>query len=242
MPTGYRIVARYEPSQIHVVGNRPVVMAGGDYYDVFSFDGRQFVIVLGDAAGHGVKACLSIMTMHTLMSMIRDRRFAHTAEFVTEVNRRLCQSDIIGGEQGGFITLLYCALDAAQHLLQWTSAGHPMPLLQNLATNEVTMMGSKDQGGLPLVVTKDWEYVPCEATIPPNSRVLLYTDGLDEAFPESGEKHEQFGLQGIINTLKATANVPLDQALEQLFHDSHAATRGSGRHDDTSVVLLERFE
>ncbi len=33
------------------------------------------VIVLGDAAGHGVKACMSIMTMHTLISMIRDRRF-----------------------------------------------------------------------------------------------------------------------------------------------------------------------
>nr|MCU0874857.1 response regulator [Pirellulaceae bacterium] len=32
MPAGYRIVARYEPSQIRVFGDRPVVMAGGDYY------------------------------------------------------------------------------------------------------------------------------------------------------------------------------------------------------------------
>ena len=29
-------------------------------------------------------------------------------------------------------------------------------------------------------------------------------------------------------------------ALEKLFFDSNAATKGSGRHDDTSVVLLER--
>jgi phosphoserine phosphatase RsbU/P len=68
-------VARYESSQIRVLGDRPVVMAGGDYYDVFSFDDGQVVLVLGDAAGHGVKACMSIMTMHTLISMIRDRRF-----------------------------------------------------------------------------------------------------------------------------------------------------------------------
>jgi serine phosphatase RsbU (regulator of sigma subunit) len=241
MPTGYRVAARYEPSQIHVVGDRPVVMAGGDYYDVFSFDGQQFMMVLGDAAGHGVKACLSIMTMHTLMSMIRDRRFAHTAEFVTEINRRLCDSTIIGGEQGGFITLLYCVLDGASHRLQWTSAGHPMPLLQDLATNEVRHMANKEDGGLPLVVTSEWEYVPCEAIIPPNSRVLLYTDGLDEAFPEGGEEHLQFGEKGIIQTLKATRDRPLQEALEQLFHDSNAATHGAGRHDDTSIVLLERF-
>ena len=93
MPAGYKIVARYEPSQIRVFGDRPVVMAGGDYYDVFNMQGSEIVIVLGDAAGHGVKACMSIMTMHTLISMIRDRRFADTAEFVTEVNRRLCNSD-----------------------------------------------------------------------------------------------------------------------------------------------------
>src|SRR5436190_17555411 len=32
---GYKIVARYEPSEIRVLGDRPVVMAGGDYYDAF---------------------------------------------------------------------------------------------------------------------------------------------------------------------------------------------------------------
>ncbi|HPM84320.1 MAG TPA: SpoIIE family protein phosphatase, partial [Candidatus Anammoximicrobium sp.] len=111
MPKGYKIVARYEPSQIRVFGEQPVVMAGGDYYDVFNLEGNQIVIVLGDAAGHGVKACMSIMTMHTLISMIRDRRFADTAEFVTEVNRRLCNSTVVSADQGGFITLLYCTLD-----------------------------------------------------------------------------------------------------------------------------------
>jgi serine phosphatase RsbU (regulator of sigma subunit) len=240
MPAGYKILARYEPSQIRVVGDRPVVMAGGDYYDVFSFDDDQVVLVLGDAAGHGVKACMSIMTMHTLISMIRDRRFPSTAEFVTEVNRRLCKSDIIGADQGGFITLLYCTLDARRHVLEWTSAGHPMPLLQDLTTNEVRKLGTKEEGGLPLVIDEAWDYEQCAAEIPPNSRLLLYTDGLDEAFPEHGTEDEQFGEEGIIATLQDTADLPLEEALERLFQDSHDATRGTGRHDDTSVVLLER--
>ncbi|NLF69748.1 MAG: SpoIIE family protein phosphatase [Candidatus Anammoximicrobium sp.] len=240
MPQGYKIVARYEPSQIRVFGEQPVVMAGGDYYDVFNLEGNQIVIVLGDAAGHGVKACMSIMTMHTLISMIRDRRFADTAEFVTEVNRRLCHSTVISADQGGFITLLYCTLDPVTHRFEWTSAGHPMPLLQDLATNEIHKLGSKEEGGLPLIIDEDWEYEKCQIEVPRNCRILLYTDGLDEAFPQDGKEEDQFGEVGIIKTLKDSINLPLAETLERLFHDSNEATQGTGRHDDTSVVLLER--
>ncbi len=42
MPAGYKIVARYEPSQIRVFGEQPVVMAGGDYYDVFNMEGAKW--------------------------------------------------------------------------------------------------------------------------------------------------------------------------------------------------------
>jgi phosphoserine phosphatase RsbU/P len=240
MPKGYKILARYESSQIRVLGDRPVVMAGGDYYDVFSFDDGQVVLVLGDAAGHGVKACMSIMTMHTLISMIRDRRFPNTAEFVTEVNRRLCNSDIIGADQGGFITLLYCTLDSNRNILEWTSAGHPMPMIQDMATGEVRKLGTKEEGGLPLVIDEDWEYEQCSAEIPDNSRILLYTDGLDEALAEPGSDADQFGEDGIINTLKETLNMPLEEVLDRLFLDSLEATGGIGRHDDTSVVIIER--
>jgi serine phosphatase RsbU (regulator of sigma subunit) len=115
-----------------------------------------------------------------------------------------------------------------------------MPLLQDLTTNEVRKLGSKELGGLPLVIDEDWEYEKCEFTIPENSRILLYTDGLDEAFPEDGDEEDQFGEKGIIATLKDCVNASIDETLDRLFHDSHEATGGSGRHDDTSVVLLER--
>jgi hypothetical protein len=65
---------------------------------------------------------------------------------------------------------------------------------------------------------------------------------LEEAFPNDGERHQQFGVQGIIATMQATAKDPLETTLERLFADSHAATRGAGRLDDTSVMLIERGE
>jgi len=239
-PEGYYVVARYEPAQIRIVGNSPVTMAGGDYYDVFNLDNEKMIMLVGDASGHGVKACMSIMTMHTLIRMIRDQRYPNTVDFVSEVNRRLCGSDIVRDE-GGFITLLYSTLDLNIHRLFFTSAGQPMPLLQDLSTNEVRPMGTEDEGGLPLAIDSDWVYHECEVYIPENSRVLIYTDGLDEAFPADGDQmHDQFGIKGITKTLQECRDMPLDQVLARLFHDSNLATQGCGRHDDTSVVLLER--
>ena len=238
--TGYKVVARYEPSQIQVLGDRPVVMAGGDYYDAFCLRENTLVMMLGDAAGHGVKACMSIMTMHTLIGMIRSQTYWDTAEFVTDVNRRLCKSSIVAGDQGGFITLLYCSLDLEKHVLQWTSAGHPIPLIQDLKTNEVCAVGSADQAGLPLVVSEDWNYPSWQVELPPGSRLILYTDGLEEAFPSDNERHQQFGIQGIIATLRETVKEPLETVLEELFAASNRATKGAGRLDDTSIMLLER--
>ena len=239
---GYRIVARYEPSQIQVLGGRPVVMAGGDYYDAFRLGDKSLVMILGDAAGHGMKACMSIMTMHTLMGMIRSQSYGDTAEFVGDVNRRLAKSSIVAGDAGGFITLLYASLDLERHELQWTSAGHPLPLLHDLETNEVWPLGTTDQAGLPLVVADEWTYPSWKTPLPTRCRVLLYSDGLEEAFPNDNERHRQFGVTGIIRTLQAGRSQPVEEVLESLFAASHAATNGAGRLDDTSIMLLERAE
>ncbi len=239
-PTGYEICARYEPSQIQVVGGRTVTLAGGDYYDVFSLDDNNVVLLVGDASGHGMKAAVSIMTMHTLVRMIRTHQYVDTAVFMSAVNDQLADHSVVNDE-GGFITLLYAILNLERHELQWSSSGHPVPMLQDMSTGAVTLMGPEDAGGLPLAIMPNVEYDSYISPIPEHSRLLLCTDGLEEAFPEGKSGvHQQFGIDGISDTMKKTQTLSLDEALNALFHDSNAFTQGSGRHDDTSVVFLER--
>lgn len=241
-PAGYEMCARYESSQIRVVGGRPVTMAGGDYYDVFNLDDKNIVLLVGDASGHGMKAAMSIMVMHTLVRLIRTRRYQDTAAFVAEINDQLAEMSVVNDE-GGFITLLYAILRLDTHDIQWTSAGHPLPLVQDLETGEIRPMADGDPSGLPLAVVPGVEYETITSPLPKHCRVLLYTDGLAEAFPEgSDEAVLQFGEQGIIRTLRETAHLSVADTMERLFHDSNEFTQGSGRHDDTSVVLIERLK
>lgn len=238
-PEGYTVSARYESSQIRVLGGQPVTLAGGDYYDVFTLQDDRMIMLVGDASGHGMKACMSIMTMHTLIRMIRSNEYSDTASFVEEVNKHLCDQTVVN-EDGGFITLLYAILNSETNELQWTSAGHPFPMIQNMETNEVTNLGEEDDGGLPLGIVGEADYSIQTSKIPNNSRLLVFTDGLQEAFPEGGQRHTEFGLDGITKALQESRDMPLDQALQYLFSESNAFTKGLGRHDDTSVVLMER--
>ncbi|MCI0458273.1 MAG: serine/threonine-protein phosphatase [Gemmataceae bacterium] len=239
-PPGYRISARYEPSQVSVFGDRPVVMAGGDYYDVFRPDERTLVVLIGDASGHGLKACMSIMAMHTLVRMIHGNYYRDTSSFVAEVNQRLCENSIVQSD-GGFITMFYAAIDTVDHAMTWTSAGHPLAQVQDLETNEVTQVGTEDEGGLPLAVAPGVDYPAGRFQLPPNSRLLLYSDGLTDAFAHDSPGHQAFGVEGLRKAMQDARDADIDKALEHVFHASNLFTHGSGRHDDTSVVLVERL-
>jgi sigma-B regulation protein RsbU (phosphoserine phosphatase) len=182
---------------------------------------------------------MSIMTMHTLVRMLAGDRFRDTAAFVAEINQRLCENSIVQSG-GGFITLLYASLDTVNHQVTWTSAGHPPPLLHRLDTNEVIAVGTSADGGPPLGIAPGLDYDALSFTLPPRSRLLLYTDGLTDALPESGDGRAAFGVKGITDVLQACRDRPLEEALDSLFQASHAYTGSQGRHDDTSSLLLER--
>ena len=56
----------------------------------------------------------------------------------------------------------------------------------------------------------------------------------------AGRDATLFGVDGICRTLRDTRDQSLEEAMEALFRASGEFTEGEGRHDDTSVVLVER--
>jgi serine phosphatase RsbU (regulator of sigma subunit) len=224
---------------VTVEGDQPVVLAGGDYYDVFPIDDSTLVLLIGDASGHGLKACMSIITMHTLIRMVTADRYRNTARFVTEINRLLCDNSIVQSG-GGFITMFYAIIDTRGHTMTWSSAGHPLALVHDLDNDEIIPVGTNADGGLPLAISSEIEYEAKTVGLPPRSRVLIFSDGLTDALAP-GDGGAMFGMPGIYKAMHSARAESLAEALERLFAESRAFTQGTGRHDDTSVVLVERY-
>jgi phosphoserine phosphatase RsbU/P len=239
-PDGFSMVGRYESSQIRVIGSQPVTLAGGDYYESFTLPDNRVVLLIGDASGHGMKACMSIFTMHTLIRMIRFDDYLDASRLVAHVNQQLSRQSIVG-DGGGFITMLYGVFDPSSREFSWASAGHQMPVLHNLETNEVVEVADAESAsGLPIGIFEDAEYETNTTVVPRRSRLLLYTDGLIEAFPANTHgEHVEFGMKGLENTMRTVRESSVEVCLERLFADSFAFTQGAGRHDDTSVLILE---
>jgi serine phosphatase RsbU (regulator of sigma subunit) len=137
--------------------------------------------------------------------------------------------------------MFYAAVDTVEHTMTWTSAGHPLAHMQLLGTNEVVQIGSDADGGLPLAVAPGVDYPASTVPLPRGSRVLLYSDGLTDAFSQELPGHRAFGVQGLRDALRASRESNVKAALDHLFQASSQFTGGAGRHDDTSVVLMERL-
>lgn len=245
-PPGYAVAAGYESGGVgRVVDAKPgalpmprAVLAGGDYYDAFLLADGRMVLLVGDASGHGLKACLSILVLRTLVRTIHHGEH-DSRQFVTQINQRLCEEAEVGG-RGGFVTLLFAILDPRTHQLEWTSAGHPLPLLHHLGSGEVDPIAEADAVGLPLGVRGDAAYTRERTTLPAASRLLVYTDGLvttreDESSGGSESSGDEFAPTA---ALRESSQSDLPAALSGLLQ---ASTRWGGRAEDASAMLLQRL-
>ncbi|MCH8830765.1 MAG: SpoIIE family protein phosphatase, partial [Planctomycetes bacterium] len=232
-PKGYQVAGCYESSQIRVIGGKPVVLAGGDYYDVISLDKSRTAFVVGDAAGHGMRACMSITIVQTLLQTLGEMRFRKTSDFVAEINRRFCDQKIVRRD-GSLVTLLYGILRHDRHELQWTTAGHPIPILHDRLEATVEQVAeSADTAGPPLGVDGDIKYGSFTTRIPPGGRLLLYSDGLVEASPDENSGR-QFGINGVRRTLIRSTPMPAD--VEQAIKDAYdELCKRYGAEVDTAV-------
>lgn len=237
-PMGYRTAAAYESSSIRVQGGTAMVLAGGDFYDVFPLDRSRVGIIIADAAGHGMQACLAITILQTQMQMLRNRKVRRAADFMNELNRQFCGHRIVLS-LGNLTTALFAILDTDRNDLTWASAGHPPPLLHDRERQTAEPLSNGKFTDPPFGIDTDVTYHECTQRLPDRARLVFYTDGLTEASPDENSG-EQFGLNGVCSTLKRLADRTAEDVVRALMNDSYSFTRGHGRHDDTSVLVVER--
>ncbi|MFL5781816.1 MAG: PP2C family protein-serine/threonine phosphatase [Thermoleophilaceae bacterium] len=163
---GARVAARYLPA-------RAEARVGGDWYDVVPLNGGGVGLTIGDVSGHGVEAA-------SLMGSLRDglRAAALEGEDVARATERVDR--LLLSQRGGgdaIATVLFAVLRPDGSHLDFTSAGHPPPLV-------LRPDGSAEflDGGLstPLGVLANGSRPTAGVDLEPGSLLVLYTDGLVE--------------------------------------------------------------
>ncbi|HVN33201.1 MAG TPA: PP2C family protein-serine/threonine phosphatase [Thermoanaerobaculaceae bacterium] len=213
---GYRIAHSY----------RTANEIGGDYYDFLPLPDGRFVLVIGDASGHGMAAGLLMAIANAALKLAIE--VDPSPERVAALlNRVLCRT----GDRRAFMSLFYGLLTPATGQLEYVCAGHPFPLLRR-ASGEVEELG---RGGLPLGIREVVELARAQVTLAPHDLLVLYSDGLPEAVNVTGEAFGFETLRTLIRT-EAEPQAIHDRFLRALT--THIA--GEPLTDDVSIVVVAR--
>jgi PAS domain S-box-containing protein len=160
---GLAMAARYLP------GARGTAV-GGDWYDVLERPDGRVALVVGDVAGHGLRAAASMGQLRNAFrayGMVE----ASPAEVVARINRL-----VMSGVEQVMATVLYLVLDRETGEVSFSAAGHPPPLV--IAPDGPRFL----EGGrsVPIGAADPAVFRESTAILPPGSALLLYTDGLVE--------------------------------------------------------------
>jgi sigma-B regulation protein RsbU (phosphoserine phosphatase) len=143
-----------------------------------------------------------------------------------------------------FVTIFYAVLDLDTGVLEYANAGHNQPLLLRAGTCEIEQLS---RGGMALGVLEGNTIQEGQTILQPGDHLILYTDGVTEAFSPD---FEPFGEERLKETVVEAAGCPAPggeagtcgagQLLNRIDQSVQAFIVDGQPSDDLTVVVLHR--
>ena len=202
-------------------------MVGGDFYDFFLIDDETVGFLIADVSGKGIPGALFMMAakaeLDNYMSTGMD-----LAEAIMTANFRLCA----GNDAGMFVTVWAATLNYRTGLLTYVNAGHNPPLLRH----DGAWTWLKQKGGLFMGTFEQAKYRSSQMTLAHGDELLLYTDGVNEAFNVNEEEYGNDRLEGFLTT---HSNLHPRELVGELRKSVSAWAEGTEQSDDITIMSLE---
>ena len=157
---------------------RTARQVGGDFYDVIELPNDKLGIFIADVADKGMPAALFMALTRTLV-----RAAVLETQSPAAALRRVNDFLLPDTQQGMFVTAVYGELDVTTGSFTYVNAGHNPPFLLKPGG----AMEKLTRTGIALGVTNEPNIFERTLIMVPGDTLLLYTDGLTEAFSPDGD-------------------------------------------------------
>ena len=222
------------PVQVRV-SYEPASKVGGDYAYFDLRDDRCLYLCVGDVTGHGIAASLVTNRIHgEVVRLVREQ--VHPGELVRGLNHFLC--DTLSDTQ--MLMSFVCirlALDAGK--LWYSNAAHPSPMLSlgggsefQCLDSHVTFLGVRSD------LFDDTE-LQSELDFQTGQQLILYTDGVIEAFNPAGKP---LGMDGWTALVSRHLDGPDTDRHERLAQSVARHVAGEASDDVTIAVVTTHPE
>ena len=206
---------------------------GGDYYDfidISTLTPSCLLIAVGDVMGHGIPSALVMATARAALRTSAQQEHG-LAGLMTRTNKILSADN----RHNRFMTLSLMMIDAQSRIVRWSSAGHDPAIVFDPQTDSFQEL---EGSGVPLGVFEGAEFEEfTSAPLPPNSILLIGTDGIWEMF---NEQKDQYGKDRLREVMRTYHDQPA-ALISAAVNADLAAFRGREIPADDVTFVVVRF-
>lgn len=202
---------------------------GGDYLDIVELPDGSILMAVCDVAGKGLASAIVSTSFRSAF-----RAMAISGIPLDQLAERVNQQHWQEGEEARrrYVTAIFLRLYPATGHLEVVNAGHN-PGFGIRPDGSACLFESS---GTPLGLLPGMSYTMERCSFPPGSRLLLYTDGLTEAF----HGDEEFGAERLMADFSRCPSPRADGILDALWTAIEKFCDGGPQGDDMTALVLCR--
>ena len=210
----------------------PAKEVGGDFFDFFKIDEKRLGFVIADVSGKGVPASIFMAVSRTLLRAT-GMRGIDTNECLNYVNNMLCHESI----DSMFVTVFYGIYNTETGLVEYTNAGHNPPYVVRAdGTVDTLPMSENIVAGM----FDDFTFTQSTLQLDKGDMLVLFTDGVTEAFNTSGEMFDEKGLETTLENKGAGKSS--HDICQEILKDVNDFSGKEPQSDDITLMAIRRLE
>ena len=205
----------------------PAREVGGDLYGVCAAGAERLVVFFGDVSGKGIPASMFMVRAISLARLLA-RQIAEPERILARLNDELSADN----PSGMFVTFLCAVFEPKTGRIAIANAGHCRPVL--LSAHEPARWAVKKLG-TALGFEPGLEFERTELTLHVGDALILYSDGVSEAF---NPQEECYGDARLLAEVGGHAGQPAPDITASLLENVRAFAGSAPQSDDIAILTL----
>ena len=206
----------------------PCDATGGDYYDAFQLDDDRIAVVIADVTGHGLGPSLLMASCRSALQALAHHGI-EPGELLQRLERQL-EPDLT---EGRFITIVLGVLHD-DGTFTYANAGHAPALVHRRGLGVDHLPSHRPPLGV--IIPLEGEELQTVIRLEPGDRVLLTSDGVNEA---QDLDRKQFGF-GPIERIVADESLTCDEVVNSLREELQIHRQTDRFDDDVTLLCVDR--
>jgi len=215
---GVRLAAVLEPAR----------EVGGDLYGVCDAAPERLVIFLGDVSGKGLPASMFMVRAISVARLLA-REIAEPERILARLNDELASDN----PSGMFVTFLCAVFEPGSRRIALANAGHCRPVL---LPADAPPRWAVQHLGTALGFESGLVFERTDLTLAPGDALILYTDGVSEAF---NVREECYGNDQLLSDAGTLTGQSASAITAGLLRTVRAFAGSAPQSDDIAILTLQ---